>query len=237
MARRRHYTRFKFEGTFTRGYDVFNHVATLGLDLFWRRKAAEQVSRDLNGTACPGAVLDLACGTGDMAAAVARAHPGVQVVGSDPSAAMLHYGREKFETWNGRIAVVQAVSLLPFPDGVFSAITCAFGVRNFVALADDLQESLRLLRPGGRLNVLEFFIPGNLLIKAVLKSYNALLFPFLGFVLTGRVGPYRYLFNSIFTFRTVPDFCTLLEGAGFRDIRIRSFFFGMVHLVSGGKPQ
>jgi len=195
------------------------------------------VSCDLNGRAAPGVVLDLACGTGDMAAAVARAAAGVRVVGTDPSAEMLHYGRDKFAASEGRIAVVQAVSLLPFPDGAFSAITCAFGVRNFVALNDDLQESLRLLQPGGRLNVLEFFVPGNLLIKAVLKVYNALIFPFLGFLLTGHVGPYRYLFNSIFTFKSVPDFCALLERTGFRDIRIRRFFFGMVHLVSGGKPE
>ncbi len=237
MARRRHYTRFKFEGTFTRGYDAFNHVATLGMDLYWRRKTAEQVSRDLGGAADAGIVLDLACGTGDMACAVARAVPGVRVIGSDPSAEMLSYGRDKLSAWAGRIEVVQAVSLLPFPDGSFSAITCAFGVRNFIALADDLQESLRLLRPGGRLNVLEFFVPENFLIKAVLKSYNALVFPLLGFLLTGRVGPYRYLFNSIFSFKTVPDFSDLLKRTGFADIRIRRFFFGMVHLASGCKPE
>jgi demethylmenaquinone methyltransferase / 2-methoxy-6-polyprenyl-1,4-benzoquinol methylase len=236
MAPKSSYTRFKFEGQFIKGYDAFNHIATLGLDLWWRWKTARIMRQDLNGMTASLAVLDLACGTGDMSRAILKALPQAYVVGSDPSGTMIDHGREKLAPWSGRHAMVRAVSQLPFPDSVFSAISCAFGVRNFVHVADDVHESLRLLRPGGRLYVLEFFVPQNLLSKAVLKAYNALVFPFLGFLLTGRIGPYRYLFNSIFAFKTVPDFSALLTQAGFSGIRVKRFFFGMVHLVSGCKP-
>lgn len=230
-----HYTRFKFEGPFIRGYDAFNHIATLGLDLHWRRKSAAAVARAMQGAAADE-VLDLACGTGDMACAIARAVPGSLVIGSDPSQTMLLAGRDKLAPWNGRIAMVRAVGRLPFADARFAAITCAFGVRNFIHLEKEMGEALRLLQPGGWLHVLEFFLPGNWLTRAVLKSYNALVFPFLGFLLTGRIRPYRYLFNSIFTFRSVPDFTALLLRTGFGEVRVRRFFFGMVHLVSANKP-
>lgn len=230
------YTRFKFEGEFIKGYDAFNHLATLGLDLWWRRATARTMGRDLPAGGRNSAVLDLACGTGDMSLAVARVLPQAQVVGSDPSATMLAHGRKKVAPWAPRVAAVRAVTRLPFADGSFAAITVAFGVRNFVQLAADMQEALRLLRQGGRLYVLEFFVPRNGLIAAVLRIYNALVFPFLGFLLTGRVAPYRYLFNSIFTFKSVPDFAALLQETGFADIRVRPFFFGMVHLVSGARP-
>jgi demethylmenaquinone methyltransferase/2-methoxy-6-polyprenyl-1,4-benzoquinol methylase len=236
MGQKSRYTRFTFEGPFIKGYDAFNHIATFGLDLRWRCKTAESVRRDLHGSAVPGAILDLACGTGDMARAVALT-AGRPVVGSDPSPTMLTLGNAKLAPLNGRISLVRAVARLPFPDRTFSAITCAFGVRNFVNLAADLRESYRLLQPGGWINVLEFFVPQNFLIKTVLKTYNALFFPFLGFLLTGRVRPYRYLFNSIFSFKTVPEFTRLLTETGFAQVRVRSFFFGMVHLVSGRKEN
>lgn len=236
MASRNEYTRFKFEGQFTRGYDAFNHIATLGFDLRWRRKTAQIVRNNLEELATPATVLDLACGTGDMASAIIKCVPAARVIGSDPSAPMLSLGKEKLSLHEGRVEVVRAVSRLPFPDRSFSAITCAFGVRNFVALADDIQEARRLLRPGGWFHVLEFFIPENFLSRIVLKTYNALVFPFLGLLLTGRIGPYRYLFSSIFSFKSVPDFSDLLLRSGFAEVKIRRFFFGLVHLVSGRKP-
>ena len=236
MAPKVPYTRFKFEGQFIKGYDAFNHIATFGLDLVWRRKAAKILHQDLNGATGALPVMDLACGTGDMARAIVNAVPDAFVVGSDPSGSMMEHSREKLSPYSGRIAMVRAVSKLPFADSAFSAITCAFGVRNFVQLSDDMSESLRLLKPGGRLYVLEFFVPQNLISKAVLKTYNALVFPFLGFLVTGRIAPYRYLFNSIFTFKTVPDFIALLSQSGYADVRAKRFFFGMVHLVSGRKP-
>ncbi|HOT96024.1 MAG TPA: ubiquinone/menaquinone biosynthesis methyltransferase [bacterium] len=235
MPPKSHYTRFKFEGPFIRGYDAFNHIATVGLDLRWRRKSATVVVREMRGSAAT-LVLDLACGTGDMARAIAQVAPGARVIGSDPSQTMLFEGRDKLSDWNGRIAMVRAVGRLPFRDASFAAITCAFGVRNFIHLEEEMREALRLLQPGGWIHVLEFFLPGNWLTRAVLKSYNALVFPFLGFILTGRIRPYRYLFNSIFTFRSVPDFTELLQRTGYGQVRVRRFFFGMVHLVSANKP-
>ncbi len=208
-------------------------MASFGLDFYWRWRTSRRLKRDLASLAQPLRILDLACGTGDMARSAARVNAGSRIIGTDPSMSMLGRGRVKLAPFEDRIRLVRAVSLLPFRDQTFSAITCAFGMRNFTHLADDLQESLRLLKPGGRVYVLDFFKPGNKFSAFLLKLYNVLVFPFLGFLLTGKIGPYRYLFSSIFTFKSIPDFTEMLLQAGFSEIYVKRFFFGLVHLVSG----
>jgi demethylmenaquinone methyltransferase/2-methoxy-6-polyprenyl-1,4-benzoquinol methylase len=230
------YTRFKFEGQFVKGYDAFNHAASFGLDLYWRWKTSRLLKRDLAALPQPLRILDLACGTGDMARSVAKVNRDSRVIGTDPSMSMISRGREKLESMLGQITLLRAVSDLPFRNQTFSGITCAFGMRNFAHLADDLLEAHRLLQSGGRIYVLDFFTPGNKFSETLLKLYNYLVFPFLGFLLTGKIGPYRYLFSSIFAFKSAPDFSIMLAQAGFVDIYVKRFFFGLVHLVSGRRP-
>lgn len=227
------YTRFKFEGQFVRGYDAFNHAASLGLDFYWRRRTSVRLKQELAARSHPLCILDLACGTGDMARSVAQVNPQSHVVGCDPSMSMLSRGRVKLVSWRERICLVRSVAHLPFRDATFAAITCAFGMRNFTHLADDLGECQRLLQPGGRLYVLDFYKPGNKFSAFLLKSYNVLVFPFLGFLLTGKIAPYRYLYESIFAFKSVPDFAQMLQDAGFTEVYAKRFFFGLVHLLSG----
>lgn len=226
------YTFFKFEGEWLRGYDAFNHIASFGLDLRWRRKTAQLLTQQLNGNQANAAVLDLACGTGDMALAVRKAGNGTVIVGTDPSKEMLARGKLKLKRLpENSIYLINTVERLPFPDASFDAITCAFGLRNFSDLPGDLREMHRLLKPHGRVYALDFYQPRSWFTKSFLKAYNSTVFPLLGFLLTGHVKAYRYLFSSIFRFLTTDEFRRMLEAQGFRRSTIKSFFFGLVHLV------
>jgi demethylmenaquinone methyltransferase/2-methoxy-6-polyprenyl-1,4-benzoquinol methylase len=231
------YTFFKFEGKWLRGYDTFNHIASLGLDLHWRRKTAQFLARQLDGKMSKAHVLDLACGTGDMAIAVREAHPAGIIIGTDPSRDMLAFGRNKLHRLaQNSVYLVNTVKRLPFPQASFDAISCAFGLRNFSDLEGDISEMYRLLKPQGRLYALEFYQPQTLMAKLLLALYRRTIFPLLGFLLTSNIKAYRYLFSSIFRFKTTDEFVQLLARQGFGPAKIKPFFFGLVHLVVAEKP-
>jgi len=228
------YTHFEFKGRFVIGYDAFNHAASLGLDLLWRARTARLIRQRLQSKGRP-VILDLACGTGDMIFAVEKALPAALTVGTDPSADMLQLGLKKKTARSSPGQLFRAVSHLPFRDQTFNAITCAFGARNFVHLREDLQELWRLLRPDGAIYVLDFYVPKNRFVRGLLLFYNFLIFPFLGFLLTGRVGPYRYLYKSIFRFRTASDFMGLARQVGYCRVEKKGFFFGLAHVIIAQK--
>lgn len=228
----RPYSRFEFKGAVVRGYDAFNHVTTAGLDLYWRRRTAAYVRYRL----CePNArILDLACGSGDMALALKK-QLNAKVTGSEPSSEMLQLLRHKAQA--GRLQAVKAVSALPFPDCTFDAITIAFGVRNFTGLAAEMRECLRVLKPGGRLYVLEFFQPQQPVLRRFLTAYQRVAFPVIGYLLTGRISQYRYLYRSIVTFKTLPAFKAILKDTGYRRINAFALEPGLAHLVSAQKQE
>jgi demethylmenaquinone methyltransferase/2-methoxy-6-polyprenyl-1,4-benzoquinol methylase len=201
-------------------YDVMNRVMTAGLDRRWRRLAAEAVIR-------PGdRVLDAACGTGDLAIADARAGAG-DVVGLDFSERMLERARRKAPlTWvNGDLLA------LPFSDASFDAATVGFGVRNVADLELSLHELRRVLRPGGRLAVLEITAP-----RGVLKPFFSLWFdrivPLLGKLLPGG-NAYTYLPASVRRFPGAEELAALLEECGFEDVRFRLLGGKIVALHTG----
>ncbi len=219
-----------------RGYDAFNHIASFGLDLRWRRKTARLLAEQLDGHQANAAILDLACGTGDMAIAVRKANDSAMIVGTDPSKDMLDRGKVKLKELPGNsIFMIKTVERLPFSDASFDAITCAFGLRNFSNLAGDLQEMHRLLKPQGRIYALDFYQPQSWLTKSLLKVYNSTVFPLLGFLLTRHVKAYRYLFSSIFRFKTTGEFMGMLKTQGFKHSTMKAFFLGLVHLVVAEK--
>ncbi len=230
------YSYFDFSGPFLKGYDRFNHVASAGLDYYWRYVTARRVSGLLKKKQWPGRILDLACGTGDMAAAVCRRANTAQVFGSDPSTDMLALGRVKKRKadW-ARVHMVRAVHQLPFADNSLDAVTCAFGVRNFTQLEDDVRECYRLLRPGGRIYLLDFYRPGNRFTQKLLNLYSATIAPGIGFLLTGLTRPYRYLIASMYAFKTADEMMGLCQKIGFRAVEVRPFFFHLVHVVIAEK--
>jgi demethylmenaquinone methyltransferase / 2-methoxy-6-polyprenyl-1,4-benzoquinol methylase len=203
-------------------YDVMNHVMTAGLDRRWRKLAAAEV-------VWPGDhVLDACCGTGDLA--VAAEQRGGRVVGLDFSEKMLERARRK----SGAIEWVQGDALsLPFGDGEFDAATVGFGVRNLADLGAGLRELLRVLRPGGKLAVLEITRP-----KGLLRPFFRLWFdgvvPVLGRVLPGGEA-YTYLPASVRRFPGPDDLSRLLEDAGFENVRYQLLGGGIVALHVGTK--
>ena len=204
-------------------YDVMNHVMTAGLDRRWRSLAVEEV-------VWPGdRVLDACCGTGDLAVAAERR--GGRVVGLDFSEKMLERARRK----SGAIEWVQGDALaLPFGDGEFDAATVGFGVRNLADLEAGLRELARVVRPGGKLAVLEITRP-----RGILKPFFRLWFdgviPVLGRVLPGGQA-YTYLPASVRRFPGPDDLSALLERAGFEDVRYRLLGGGIVALHVGTRP-
>jgi demethylmenaquinone methyltransferase/2-methoxy-6-polyprenyl-1,4-benzoquinol methylase len=201
-------------------YDLMNRVTTAGLDGRWRRAAAAAVVR-------PGdRVLDACCGTGDLALADARA--GGRVTGLDFSARMLERARRK----STEVEWVEGDLLdLPFEDGTFDAATVGFGIRNVADLEAGLRELARVLRPGGRVAVLELTRP-----RGLLRHFYALWFdraiPLLGRVLPGGAA-YTYLPASVRRFPGPADLAGALERAGFDALSWRLFAGGIVALHTG----
>jgi demethylmenaquinone methyltransferase/2-methoxy-6-polyprenyl-1,4-benzoquinol methylase len=201
-------------------YDAMNRTMTMGLDQRWRRATVAAVVQ-------PGdRVLDACCGTGDLAIAALGA--GGRVTGLDFSERMLERARSK----SAEVEWVQGDALaLPFSDGSFDSATVGFGVRNLDDLERGLSELRRVLRPGGRLAILEITRP-----RGVLAPFYKLWFdgfvPLLGKLLPGGAA-YTYLPASVRRFPGPEDLAGLLSGAGFDDVRFRTFAGGIVALHIG----
>ena len=202
-------------------YDAMNHVMTAGLDRRWRRETARAV-------VSPGdRVLDACCGTGDLALADLRAG-GARVTGLDFSEQMLERARSK----SSEIDWVQGDALaLPFADGSFDAATVGFGVRNLDDLESGLRELRRVLRPGGRVGILEITRPRGVL-RPFYKLWFDGLIPLAGKLLPGG-SAYTYLPASVRRFPEAKDFAELMRSAGFDHVGYRLFAGGIVALHTG----
>jgi demethylmenaquinone methyltransferase/2-methoxy-6-polyprenyl-1,4-benzoquinol methylase len=204
-------------------YDAMNHAMTAGLDRRWRRLTVAAVVR-------PGdRVLDACCGTGDLAIAARAA--GGEVTGLDFSPAMLERARRK----EPRIDWVRGDALaLPFADATFDAATVGFGVRNLDDLETGVRELARVLRPGGRLGVLEITRPRGMLSPFYRLWFDALI-PLAGKLLPGG-SAYTYLPASVRRFPDPESLAALLREAGFADVSFRLLAGGIVALHVGRKP-
>jgi demethylmenaquinone methyltransferase/2-methoxy-6-polyprenyl-1,4-benzoquinol methylase len=197
----------------SRRYDLLNHLLSLNLDRRWRRAAAAELPED--GAA---RVLDLCGGTGDLSVALARSGRAGAVVCCDFSHAMLTLAGPKFDRKrvSDRCLVLEADGLrLPFDTGTFDAVTVAFGVRNLADMDAGFREIHRVLRPGGRLIVLEFSRPTTRPLAALYRLYLRWVVPRLGDGISGRSGPYVYLARTISDFPDPPDLAGRIREAGF----------------------
>jgi len=206
-------------------YDAMNRIMTAGLDVRWRRLAAESAVR-------PGdRVLDAACGTGDLAVADLKAGAG-RVTGLDFSEGMLERARRKAVPRKDVLDWVQGDMLaLPFADATFDAATVGFGVRNVADLELALRELRRVLRPGGRLAILEITQP-----RGALRPFYSLWFdrivPLVGRVLPGG-DAYTYLPASVKRFPTAERLSDMLREAGFAGVRARLLAGSIVAIHTG----
>jgi len=220
-----------FDSVVTR-YDLMNDLMSLGIHRLWKRFAVQ-----LTGVRAGQRVLDLASGTGDLAARLAGlVGPEGTVVMSDINAAMLSRGRDRMlddgRAGNVRYAQLDAEAL-PFPDGSFDCVTIGFGLRNVTHKERALAEMHRVLRPGGRALVLEFSHPTTAPLKAAYDLYSFQVLPRLGRLVASDEASYRYLAESI---RMHPDQQTLkamMEAAGFERCDVHNLTGGVVAVHRG----
>lgn len=203
-------------------YDRMNRLLTFGLDQAWRRQTLDRIRLVPRQR-----VLDLACGTGDFAE-MCRAR-GAKVIATDYAARMLdHAGKRGL-----RKILVRADALrLPFATGAFDAVVCGFALRNFAELQPAFDEMARVLRPGGRVGLLEVDKPSNRVIRAGHSFYFDRVVPMVGRVLADRKA-YAYLPESAVYLPPWPKMKKMLERAGFTDVRRENAMFGAVQIVTG----
>ncbi len=205
-------------------YDLLNRVMTLKVDQAWRRRLLSDLAPR------PGeAMLDLCAGTMDVADLARRRAPGLRVTGADFSMQMLRRGVEK----TGLPASQADAMALPFRGAAFDLATVTFGMRNLDAYQTGLAELARVLRPGGRLGVLEFFRSESAGSRLVHGAYNKLALPVLGRILSPDPEAYRYLVESMERFASRVEFEEAARRAGFRDVRGETLFPGVCGLVTG----
>jgi demethylmenaquinone methyltransferase/2-methoxy-6-polyprenyl-1,4-benzoquinol methylase len=211
-------------------YSWVNRVCSAGRDAVWRRRAVHRADIQPQD-----AVLDVACGTGDLLGAFAEAPaPPGQRVGCDFSSAMLRRARQA-QAGAGDWCLADA-QRLPFREESFTVVACAFGVRNFQSLATGLEEMHRVLKPGGRVVILEFTRPGNRLIRALYELYARKLMPIgAAWLSRDRSGAYRYLPESVVSFVTIEEMVDRLGAAGFERVSAEPLTSGVVTLYVGCK--
>jgi ubiquinone/menaquinone biosynthesis methyltransferase len=217
-----------------RRYDAANRIMSAGVDVLWRRKAIRWLADGLriDGATERPCILDLGAGTLDGAIEIARRIPGARVAGADFAREMLCVGRSKIPA--GAVIETHAADghRLPYRDCAFDGAFSAFCVRNFADLPVAMRELRRVVRPGGRIAILEFFRPQRP--RFFLDTiYNGQVLPLVGWAVTGDREAYRYLPKSIERFLSRDEFSTLLTSAGFQGVEGRALFpSGVATLVT-----
>ena len=207
-------------------YDLNNRIHSFGRDQTWRKHAVRATNPQPTDR-----VLDAACGTGDLSRAFLNAAVS-EVVGLDFTAEMLDIARTKQTARPGedpRLSYIQGDAMdLPFDDASFDIVSIAFGIRNVADPVKALTEFRRVLRPRGRLAILEFDQPSNLIIRAGNDLYTKRIMPLTATLISrDRSGAYRYLPKSVDTFLTAPELAQAIQTAGFSDAKAKKLTFGV----------
>ena len=209
-----------------RRYVLTNHVLSLGTDCLWRRTTSRRIAE-----LAPKRVLDLATGSGDLAQAVQAACPDAKVLGADFSVPMMREAQKR----NFPTLVAADGLALPFADGAFDVVTVGFGLRNMASWPRGLQEMSRVLRPGGRLFILDFSIPRFPGIRQAYLFYLKNVMPRIAGLLTGERAAYEYLCGSIERFPSGKDMEALITANGFVSAKTRALTFGIASLYEAEK--
>ena len=214
-----------------RRYDLLNTVLSFGFDKGWRRDATKAA---FAGGATR--VLDVATGTADLALALKKYRPEAEIIGVDFALAMLQIGRRKAREQGLAVKLEQGDGLaLPYPDSSFGALTIAYGLRNFTDLDKGLAEFYRVLKPGGRVVVLEFPPPPKGLFGNLFRFYFLQVLPRLGGLVSGRKSAYTYLPDSVLKFPPPDVLADRMAQAGFSNVRYKLQTFGVSALHTGEK--
>ena len=211
-----------------RRYVVANHVLSLGIDCLWRRTTSKRIAK-----LAPKRVLDLATGSGDLAQAVQAACPDAKVLGADFSVPMM---REAQIRHFHRLVAADGLAL-PFQDGAFDVLTVGFGLRNMASWPKALQEMSRVLRPGGRLFVLDFSIPRVPGIRQLYLFYLKNIMPRIAGWITCQRGAYEYLCGSIERLPSGKEMEELICANGFQSAHGTALTFGIASLYEAQKQS
>jgi demethylmenaquinone methyltransferase/2-methoxy-6-polyprenyl-1,4-benzoquinol methylase len=215
-------------------YDLLNHLMSFGLDRYWWRAMAR-----LSGAAPGTRFLDVAAGTGDSSIALARR--GACVISSDFTLPMLRLGNTKFARKGYRKVILASVGAdalrLPFKDERFDGLSICYGLRNLTDRSAAYAEFLRVLKPGGRLTILEFSRPRRAWLRRLYEVYSFSILPAVGTWISGDAKAYHYLPESIRTFPDQVSLAVELESSGFVEIRWKNLSGGIVAVHTASKPD
>jgi demethylmenaquinone methyltransferase/2-methoxy-6-polyprenyl-1,4-benzoquinol methylase len=214
-------------------YDFMNRFLSAGIDVSWRKKALSELN-----SIKPQIMLDVATGTADVAIMAARILKPAKIIGIDISTGMLDLGRKKLlkEGLEGQIELQTGDSeAINFPDASFDAVTVAFGVRNFAHLEKGLSEINRVLKPGGKLVVLEFSKPKIIGIQQFYNLYMGIVAPGMGSIFSKNRDAYQYLHDSVQKFPEGKAFTDILNQTGFKENTCKRLSLGICRIYTGIK--
>jgi demethylmenaquinone methyltransferase/2-methoxy-6-polyprenyl-1,4-benzoquinol methylase len=216
-------------------YDFMNRFLSCGIDVRWRKKAIKELT-EIN----PQIILDVATGTADVALMITKYLKPQKVIGIDISEGMLELGKKKIKELhlNGLVELYTGDGeAIDFPDGAFDAITVAFGVRNFASLEKGLTEMLRVLKPGGKLVVLEFSQPRQRVFKRMYALYMKAAATGIGKWVAKNREAYEYLNASVNAFPEGSDFLEILNKTGYQNPYMKTLTFGICSIYGATKKQ
>lgn len=214
-------------------YDFLNHFLSLGIDKTWRNKAIKEIA-----SVKPVTILDVATGTGDLAITASRIVNNAKITGVDIADQMLDEGRKKIAAQNLTETIKMQLAdseALPFAENSFDAVMCAYGVRNFENLEAGLSEMQRVMRPGGKLAILEFSRPASFPVKQLYTFYFKNILPAIGGLLSRHKTAYTYLPESVNAFPDGKNFCDILTHCGFKNAHARPLTLGVTTLYTATK--
>ena len=213
-------------------YDRFNALSSMGIDHCWRRQAVKQLPENCEK------LLDVATGTADLAITAMKKKRAKSIIGVDLSEGMMAVGREKVAKhgMSDSIVLQQAnCEALPFEDATFDAIICGYGVRNFANLEGSLAEMSRVLKPNGKVLIMEFSYPTNWFIRGIYNFYFSHILPLIGKLVVKDGSAMKYFVNSVKQFAKGDAFVAYLKKAGFVDTTYKNQTFGISVMYSGWK--
>ncbi|TVR86043.1 MAG: bifunctional demethylmenaquinone methyltransferase/2-methoxy-6-polyprenyl-1,4-benzoquinol methylase UbiE [Saprospirales bacterium] len=214
-------------------YDFLNRFLSLGIDRRWRKRAIRLLAKDR-----PSKIIDVATGTGDVAIEIAKQLPDAKVTGVDIANKMLEIGRKKLQKrkLDDRVTLVYGDSeALDAADNTYNAATVAFGVRNFENLEKGLDEIYRVLKPGGKVVILEFSKPRMFPLKQGFNLYFRYILPFIGRITSKDPKAYKYLYESVQVFPDYERFEHVLQKCGFKNTNYKSLTAGICCIYEGEK--
>jgi len=208
-------------------YDLMNRIMSGGQDIQWRRRMLRKI--DLHPT---DRVLDLGAGTGDLSCEIRKRHPGIDITAADFTLGMMLTSRD----WSGINRTNADALRLPFADHTFDVVVSGFLVRNVVNVDQTLSEQARVLKPGGKIGILDMTRPRKNLLTPSINFFLNRFVPFIGTLIAGQKDAYTYLPKSTQNFLRAEELAAKMEQAGFQDVRFEILNFGTVAIHHGVLP-